>query len=62
MESNQRWTDDSLLSFNKIGSIIPSDKCVVLKQDGSWDVVDCTEPKHILCKRGIYATTRYTLL
>ena len=52
MESTGNWTDESRVSFSKIASAISSDKCVILKQDGSWDMVDCTQPKRVVCKRG----------
>ena len=55
MENTEKWTDESPASFKKTTTTIPSDKCVILKQDGSWDVVDCTQSKHVLCKRGIRA-------
>ena len=51
MENTDKWTDDSPASFKKL-SVIPSDKCVIMKQDGSWDVVDCTQAKYVVCKRG----------
>ena len=52
MENNKSWTDESSVSFTKLVNVVPADKCVILKQDGSWEIVDCTQPKYVVCKRG----------
>jgi hypothetical protein len=52
MASVETWTDESRLSFTNITNTVPSNKCVVLKRDGLWAIVDCAEAKHVLCKRG----------
>ena len=59
MGNTEKWTDESPVSFSKTAAVISTSECVILKQDDSWDVVDCTQRKHVLCKRSKRLDTKF---
>ena len=52
MKETETWTDGATVKDNLLAESLPENKCVVLKSNGSWIIVDCEEPKFFVCMRG----------
>ncbi len=52
MDDTEMWTDGTVVKFNPLADPLPADKCVVLQANREWVIVDCEEPKFVVCKRG----------
>ena len=52
MGDTATWTGGVPVTTNLLTQPLPADKCVVLKANREWGMVDCEEPKFFVCVRG----------
>ena len=52
MYNTTHWTDGSVYVYNNFANLDSIDGCPFLRMDGVWDVGDCGNITHTLCKRG----------
>ena len=60
MGDTATWTGGVPVTTNLLTQPLPADKCVVLKANREWGMVDCEEPKFFVCVRG--AQTKFVFV